>query len=192
MFVGAIGTRQTDIDQMARRLESKAPALIFAHEAGPTGYGLHRWLTGRGFECRVVEPSLIPKRPGDKVKTDRRDAVTLARLLQSGDRTGVYVPRIEDHASRDLSRARDAARNAWRRNYSRARRRGGYSLSSRPCKHCAVCSGSSRSRWSPSSAISPASIIRRLSVVGSLGGTWVLTFTDRDSCVPIIARSSLS
>jgi transposase len=110
VFVGAIGTRQADIDQMVRRLESKTPTLVFAYEAGPTGYGLHRYLTGRGFECRVVAPSLIPKRPGDKVKTDRRDAVELARLLRSGDLTGVYVPSIEDEAIRDLSRARDAAR----------------------------------------------------------------------------------
>ena len=110
VFVGAIGTRQADIDQMVRRLESKTPALIFAYEAGPTGYGLHRYLTGRGFECRVVAPSLIPKRPGDKVKTDRRDAVELAWLLRSVDLTGVYVPSIDDEAIRDISRARDAAR----------------------------------------------------------------------------------
>jgi len=61
-------------------------------------------LTGKGFDCQVVAPSLIPKRPGDKVKTDRRDAVELARLLRSGDLTSVYVPSIEDEAVRDLSR----------------------------------------------------------------------------------------
>ena len=81
VFVGAIGTRQADIDQMVRRLESKTPALIFAYEAGPTGYGLHRYLTSRGFECRVVAPSLVPKRPGDKVKTDKRDSEWIARLV---------------------------------------------------------------------------------------------------------------
>jgi transposase len=73
-------------------------------------YGLHRYLTGQGFSCHVVAPSLIPKKPGDKVKTDRRDAVELARLLRSGDLTRVYVPTVEDEALRDLCRARDAAR----------------------------------------------------------------------------------
>jgi transposase len=110
VFVGAIGPRQADLDKLIRRLESKTPALVFAYEAGPCGYGLHRYLTGRGFGCDVVAPSLIPKKPGDKIKTDRRDAVELARLLRSGDLTRVYVPTVEDEAIRDLCRARDAAR----------------------------------------------------------------------------------
>ncbi len=83
---------------------------MFAYEAGPCGYGLYRYLTGQGFSCQVVAPSLIPKKPGDKVKTDRRDAIDLARLLRSGDLTRVYVPTVEDEALRDLCRARDAAR----------------------------------------------------------------------------------
>ena len=107
-FVGTIGTRQTDVDKLVRRLHSKASTLVFAYEAGPCGYVLHRYLTGRGLDCWVVAPSLIPKRPGDKVKTDRRDAVELARLLRSGDLTRVYVPGVEDEALRDVSRARDA------------------------------------------------------------------------------------
>jgi transposase len=110
VFVGKIGPRQADLDKLIRRLEAKAPALVFAYEAGPCGYGLHRYLTGRGFSCDVVAPSLIPKKPGDKVKTDRRDAVDLARLLRSGDLTPVYVPTVDDEAIRDLCRARDAAR----------------------------------------------------------------------------------
>jgi transposase len=73
---------------------------------------LYRDLTSRGFTCQVVAPSLIPKKPGDKVKTDRRDAIELARLLRSGDLTGVYVPTVDDEAIRDLVRARDAARLA--------------------------------------------------------------------------------
>jgi transposase len=109
-FVGAIGTRETDIVKLIRRLQGKASRLVFAYEAGPCGYVLHRYLTRKGFDCQVVAPSLIPKRPGDKVKTDRRDAVELARLLRSGDLTPVYVPSIEDEAVRDLCRARDAAR----------------------------------------------------------------------------------
>ncbi len=109
-FVGSIGTRQADIDKLIRRLHAKAPRLVFAYEAGPCGYVLHRYLTGKGLDCRVVAPSLTPKKPGDRVKTDRRDAVEIARLLRSGDLTPVYVPRLEDEAIRDLCRARDAAR----------------------------------------------------------------------------------
>ena len=109
-FVGAIGPRQADLDKLIRRLHAKSSELVFAYEAGPCGYGLHRYLTGQGFRCQVVAPSLIPKKPGDKVKTDRRDAVDLARLLRSGDLTRVYVPTVEDEAIRDLCRARDAAR----------------------------------------------------------------------------------
>ena len=108
--VGAIGSRQADLDKLVRRLQSKTPALVFAYEAGPCGYGLHRYLTGQGFACQVVAPSLIPKKPGDKIKTDQRDAVELARLLRSGDLTRVYVPTVEDEAVRDVCRARDAAR----------------------------------------------------------------------------------
>ena len=109
-FVGSIGTRQADVDKCIRRLRTKASQLVLAYEAGPCGYVLHRYLTGKGLECRVVAPSLIPKRPGDKVKNDRRDAVEIARLLRSGDLMSIYVPRVEDEAIRDLCRARDAAR----------------------------------------------------------------------------------
>jgi len=110
VFVGAIGTRQADIDRLIRRLQGKTPELRFVYEAGPSGYGLYRYLTKKGWPCDVVAPSLIPRRPGDKVKTDRRDAVELARLLRSGDLTAVYVPTVEDEAIRDLCRAREAAR----------------------------------------------------------------------------------
>ena len=187
----------------------------------PAAYVLYRYLTAKGFDCRVVAPSLIPKQPGDRVKTDRRDAVELARLLRSGDLTAVYVPSVEDEAIRDLCRARDAARadaqgrqapaevvsaaarlqllgprrlerraqalpgqgRLSRRRRSRSssrsrsarstsrssglqrleeqlassRRAGGCARSSRRCRPCAACSGSSPSPSSPSSATSPAS-----------------------------------
>jgi len=110
VFVGEIGTRESDLEKLIRRLQTKTARLVFAYEAGPTGYGVYRYLTGRGLECQVIAPSLIPKKPGDKVKTDRRNAEDLARLLRSGDLTCVYVPTIEDEAIRDLCRARDAAR----------------------------------------------------------------------------------
>jgi transposase len=81
-FVGTIGTRRADIDKMVRRLQSKAARLVFAYEAGPCGYILYRHLTSKGHTCKVVSPSLTPRRPGDKVKTDRRDALDIARLLR--------------------------------------------------------------------------------------------------------------
>ena len=106
-FLGQIGTRQCDIDKLLRRLKSRSRTLVFAYEAGPCGYVLYRYLTTKGLECRVVAPSLLPKRPGDRVKNDRRDAVELARLLRSGDLDAVYVPTVEDEAIRDLARARE-------------------------------------------------------------------------------------
>ena len=109
-FVGKIGTRQCDLDKMIRRMQSKGLPLVFAYEAGPCGYVLYRYLTKRGLDCQVVAPSLIPKRPGDRVKNDRRDAVELARQLRMGDLTPVYVPTVDDEAIRDMSRARDATR----------------------------------------------------------------------------------
>jgi transposase len=105
-YFGTIGTRQGDIDQLIRKMQSKATYLIFVYEAGPCGYWLYRYLTKKGHVCWVVAPSLIPKKAGDRVKTDRRDAIQLARLMRSGDLTPVYVPQVEDEAIRDLTRAR--------------------------------------------------------------------------------------
>jgi transposase len=105
--LGSIGTRQCDIDTLIRRLQSKSPHLVFVYEAGPCGYWLYRYLTQKGYVCWVVAPSLIPKKAGDRVKTNRRDAIKLARLMRSGDLTPVYVPAVEDEAIRDLCRARE-------------------------------------------------------------------------------------
>jgi transposase len=105
--LGTIGTRQCDIDALIRRLQSKGPHLVFVYEAGPCGYWLYRYLTKKGYVCSVVAPSLIPKKAGDRVKTNRRDAIKLARLMRSGDLTPVYVPAVEDEAIRDLCRARE-------------------------------------------------------------------------------------
>ena len=79
-------------------------------EAGQVHYGIYRQLRSMGVECRVVAPSLIPRRPGDRVKTDKRDARQLARLLRSGELTPVWVPDEEHEALRDLVRAREDAR----------------------------------------------------------------------------------
>ena len=105
--VGTIGTRQGDIDQLIRKMQAKANQLIFVYEAGPCGSWLYRYLMKKGYDCWVVAPSLIPKKPGDRVKTDRRDAMQLARLARAGDHTVVYVPKVADEAIRDLTRARE-------------------------------------------------------------------------------------
>jgi transposase len=109
IFLGPIGTRQCDIDKLIRQLHSKAPRLLFVYEAGPCGYWLYRYLKKKSQDCIVVAPSLIPRRPGDRVKTDRRDAVQLARLMRSGDLNPVYVPCLKDESIRDLCRSREDA-----------------------------------------------------------------------------------
>ena len=90
-------------------MPSKATHLIFVYEAGPCGYWLYRYFTRQGYDCWVVAPALVPQKAGDRVKTDRRDAIQLARLMRSGDLTRGYVPSVEDAAIRDLSRAREDA-----------------------------------------------------------------------------------
>ena len=114
--VGMIGTPQYDIDKLIRKLQSKGAALVFVYEAGPCGYWLYRYLTRQGFTCSVVAPSLIPRKAGDRVKTDRRDALTLARLLRSGDLTSIYVPSVADEAIRDVSRGREDAMRDLKRS----------------------------------------------------------------------------
>jgi transposase len=107
--IGNSGTRQCDLDQLIRQLQSKSPHLVLVSEAGPCGYWLDRYLTKKGQVCGVVAPSLIPQKPGDRVKTNRREAIKLARLRRSGDLTPVSVPTVEDEAIRDLGRAREDA-----------------------------------------------------------------------------------
>lgn len=87
--LGTVGTRHCDIDGLVRRLQSKGANLVFVYEAGPCGYWLYRYLTHKGLACFVAAPSLIPRKAGDRVKTDKRDATTLARLARSGDLTPV-------------------------------------------------------------------------------------------------------
>ena len=105
--IGNLGTRQWEIDTLIRPLQSKRAPRVFVYEAGPCGYWLYRYLTKKGQVCWVIAPSLIPKKPGDRVKTNRRDAIKLARLMRSGDLTPVYVPKVEEEAIRDLCRARE-------------------------------------------------------------------------------------
>src|SRR5256712_1799579 len=107
--LGTIGTRQKDIDALVRKLQGKGKQLHFVYEAGPCGYWLYRYLTKQKLTCWVVAPSCIPKKASDRVKTDRRAALQLARLLRSGDLTPVYIPSVEDEAIRDVVRAREDA-----------------------------------------------------------------------------------
>jgi transposase len=109
VYLGAIGTRQGDLDQLIRKMQSTSKHLVFVYEAGPCGYWLYRYLTKKGYVCWVVAPSLIPTKAGDRVTTTRRDAIQLARLMRSGDLPPVDVPQVEDEAIRDRSRAREDA-----------------------------------------------------------------------------------
>ena len=106
---GRIGGTIDALDRAVRKLVSGGSPLHFVYEAGPCGYEIYRHLTGKGFSCKVVAPSKTPKKSGDRIKNDRRDAETLARLERAGELTSIYVPREEDEAMRDLTRAREDA-----------------------------------------------------------------------------------
>jgi transposase len=107
---GAMPNDPSSVIKLVKRLAKPGVTLKVAYEAGPTGYALHRQLTGLGVECVVVAPSLIPRRPGDRVKTDQRDAVMLARLLRRGDLTPLWVPDEAHEALRNLVRSRGDAK----------------------------------------------------------------------------------
>ena len=109
---GVIGGTLDDALRLAKKLQAAHPGetLRFCYEAGPTGFTLDRFLRAHGYECLVVAPSKIPRCPGDRVKTDRRDADQLARLLRAGELTALHVPDPQDEAVRDLLRARDQVR----------------------------------------------------------------------------------
>lgn len=109
--LGRINGTKPALQKLVRQFESKYPGstLHFVYEAGPCGYWIYRFLTSLGHCCYVVAPSLIPKKAGERVKTDKRDALKLALLLRSGDIEPIYVPEPEDEAMRDLSRARETA-----------------------------------------------------------------------------------
>src|SRR6202040_2577712 len=108
-FLGEFESSTTATSKLVRKLAAKYQRVTFCYEAGPTGYELHRQIKVLGHECIVVAPSLIPKKPGDRVKTNRRDAVSLAKLLRAGELTAVWVPDCRHEAIRDLTRARGAA-----------------------------------------------------------------------------------
>jgi transposase len=114
-FYGDIESSPAAVAALIRKLAKAGTTLSFCYEAGPTGYELHRQITAAGHDCAVVAPSLIPKRAGDRVKTNRRDALSLAKLHRAGELTPVWVPDRGHEAMRDLVRAREAAMEALRR-----------------------------------------------------------------------------
>ena len=111
--MGKIRSTKQGLEKLVRHFQSKyhGATLHFIYEAGPCGYWMYRLLTKLGHNCFVVAPSLIPKKPGVRVKTDKRDALMLTQLLKNGDFQPIYVPEPEDEAIRDLSRAPEAAMN---------------------------------------------------------------------------------
>jgi transposase len=109
IYRGEIANTPTKVAKLIAKLSEvyEGGLLLFCYEAGPCGYGLYRQLIASGHDCEVVAPSQIPKKAGERIKTDRRDALKLARLLRGGDLTAVWVPDQEQERMRDLSRARD-------------------------------------------------------------------------------------
>jgi transposase len=109
IYRGEIANTPKKVEKLIAKLSEAYDGglLLFCYEAGPCGYGLYRQLIASGHDCEVVAPSKIPKAAGERIKTDRRDALKLARLLRSGDLTAVWVPDREQERMRDLSRARD-------------------------------------------------------------------------------------
>jgi transposase len=114
-FLGEIENTAAATAKLVRKLAAKYQRLTFCYEAGPTGYGLYRQIRSLGHDCAVVAPSLVPKKPGDRVKTNRRDALGLVKLLRAGELTAVWVPDEHHEAMRDLTRARGAAVEDLRR-----------------------------------------------------------------------------
>jgi transposase len=98
-----------------KKLAKRHHELRFCYEAGPSGYVLHRQIRALGHECIVVAPSLIPQRPGERVKTNRRDAVSLAKLHRAGELTAVWVPEPSHEAVREVVRARETTMEELRR-----------------------------------------------------------------------------
>src|ERR1039457_5241654 len=110
--IRSLGTIPNRMESVRKLLKKLGPVekLRFCYEAGPTGYVLYWQLTELGVECEVIAPTLVPVKAGDRVKTDRRDALKLARSYRAGDLTPVWVPDPGSEALRDLVRAREAAK----------------------------------------------------------------------------------
>ena len=112
---GSVGGDLLSFGKAVRKLRSRHADLHFVYEAGPCGYEVYRYLADLDLMCDVIAPSLIPRKAGDRVKTDRRDAIQLARMHRAGELSPIYVPHPEDEAIRDLVRCREDARIAQRK-----------------------------------------------------------------------------
>jgi transposase len=108
-YWGMIPNTVEEIRKLVNKLGEKGNLRV-CYEAGPTGCGLYRLFLSLGIECEVIAPSFIPKKPGERIKTDRRDSIKLAKLFRAGELTPVYVPTEDDEALRDLVRAREDAK----------------------------------------------------------------------------------
>ena len=106
---GRVGGDAASVDRVVRRLRSAHRRPVFVYEAGPCGFWIYRRLRAQGLRCMVVSPSMTPRNAADRVKTDRRDAMRLARLARAGELEPIYVPDERDEAMRDLVRAREDA-----------------------------------------------------------------------------------
>jgi transposase len=113
-YLGEIGNTPQALTKLVRQLGKHGESLSFCYEAGPCGYGVYRQLLELKQACMVVAPSLIPRKSGERVKTDRRDSLSLARLLRAGELTAVWVPDAEHEALRDLVRAREDMKHLQR------------------------------------------------------------------------------
>jgi len=128
---GSITNDLRSLERLIKRLETAHPkaSLHFVYEAGPCGFVIYRKMKKMKLDCVVVAPSSVPKRPGERVKTDRRDAIKLARLHRAGELTAITVPDLADEAIRDLCRTRTDARkavNAWKQRLKSFLLRNGY------------------------------------------------------------------
>ena len=136
LYYGEIANTEEAIARAIRKVIGQGD-VAFCYEAGPCGYGLYRQITNMGYRCDVVAPSLIPKKSGNRIKTNRRDSLSLAGLYRAGELTSVWVPDKEQEAMRDLTRAREDMKAMERHSRQRL---GGFLL-----RHGKVYSG--RSKW---------------------------------------------
>lgn len=118
-YFGEIANTPAAVRKLLKRLSPDGEVVSYCYEAGPCGYGLYRQISEAGHGCAVVAPSLIPTRPGDRVKTDRRDSGSLAGLHRAGELTPVWVPGEEQEAMRDLTRAREDMKQLERQSRQR-------------------------------------------------------------------------
>ncbi|QNK58711.1 IS110 family transposase [Paenibacillus sp. PAMC21692] len=118
-YWGSIPHTKEAVRKWVQQVRSTDMTLEVCYEAGPTGYVLYRWLLEMDVSCTVIAPSLIPKRAGDRIKTDKRDALRLAQLFRSGELTSIYIPTLKDESLRDLVRAREDAKEDLNRHKQR-------------------------------------------------------------------------